>query len=240
MPVVVRTKPTVREAVAVSYLYETHFHTAETSWCGNVPAAEGVRAYREQGYSGIVVTDHYFDGIFDRIDAASWEDKLDIWLQGWRAAVAAGQKEGIAVFLGMELRFAGHSEDYLVYGVSESFLREHPRLYAMTEAAFSRLAREQGLFFGQAHPFRPGLTRCDPALLDGVEVFNGNLRHNSHDDDALAFARENGLIETSGSDFHEWEDLARGGMASPEPVRDERDWVRRLKDRTLKPLFPAG
>ena len=46
----------------------------------------------------------------------------------------------------------------------------------------------------QAHPFRTGLTREDPALLDGVEVFNGNARHDSHNDDALRFARENGLL----------------------------------------------
>lgn len=223
----------------MSYLYETHFHTAETSWCGNVPAAEGVRAYREQGYSGLVVTDHYFDGLFDRMDAASWEDKLDVWLRGYRTAAEAGRREGIAVFLGLELRFAGHSEDYLVYGVSEAFLREHPRLYDMQADAFSRFARAHNLYFGQAHPFRPGLTRCDAALLDGVEVFNGNLRHNSHDDEALAFARENGLVETSGSDFHEWEDLARGGLACAQPVRDEADWVRRLKDRQFKPLYPS-
>lgn len=220
------------------YRYETHFHTALVSPCGNVPADEAVRAFHEQGYAGITVTDHYYDGLFENpASGSSWEDKLSWWLSGWRQALAAGQEIGMTVMLGMELRFAGHPEDYLVYGISEAFLREHPRLYAMTPASFSVLARENGLYFGQAHPFRPGLHRCDPTLLDGVEGYNGNKRHNSHDADARAFARENGLLMTSGADFHEWEDLARGGMWSPEPVRDEGHWVQLLKSGALTPIF---
>ena len=70
-----------------------------------------------------------------------------------------------------------------------------------------------------------------------MEGYNGNKRHNSHDADARAFARENGLLMTSGADFHEWEDLARGGMWSPEPVRDEGHWVQLLKSGALTPIF---
>ena len=223
----------------MAYRYETHFHTALISPCGNVPADEAVRAYHDKGYAGITVTDHFYAGVLDLAGRdRPWNEKLDWWLGGYRQARQAGERWGMTVLLGLELRFAGHPEDYLVYGVSPAFLLEHPRLYDMTPASFSSLARENGLYFGQAHPFRPGLTRCDPALLDGVEVFNGNLRHNSHDADARAFAEENGLLQTSGADFHEWEDLARGGMLSPEPVRDEIHWVQLLKERRLSPLFP--
>lgn len=222
----------------MKYLYETHFHTAAISPCGSVPASEAVRAYHDKGYAGITVTDHYYESVFDQAGKdRPWEEKLDWWLGGWRQARQAGAQVGLNILLGMELRFTGHPEDYLVYGISEAFLQEHPRLFDMTPATFSNLARENGLYFGQAHPFRPGLTRCDPALLDGVEVFNGNLRHNSHDADALAFARKYGLLETSGADFHEWEDLARGGMLSSEPVRDETHWVQLLKNHQLTPLF---
>lgn len=221
------------------YQYETHFHTALVSPCGHVPADEAVRAFHEKGYAGITVTDHYYERIFEQAGAGlSWEAQLDWWLSGWRQAKAAGDQVGLTVLLGMELRFAGHPEDYLVYGISEGFLRAHPRLFEMTPVSFSALARENGLYFGQAHPFRPGLTRCEPHLLDGVEGYNGNQRHDSHDADARAFAREHGLLLTSGADFHEWEDLARGGMLSPEPVRDEAHWVRLLKSGALTPLFP--
>ena len=38
-------------------------------------------------------------------------------------------------------------------------LEAHPALYKLDPAAFSAFARENGLWWAQAHPFRPGLTR---------------------------------------------------------------------------------
>lgn len=156
-------------------------------------------------------------------------------LAGYRAAKEAGDACGLTVLLGVELRFEGHPEDYLVYGVDRDFLIRYPHLYDMTADSFAALAKEHGLYFGQAHPYRPGLVRCDPALLDGVEGFNGNKRHNSHDALAQAFAAEHGLLMTSGADFHEWEDLARGGVVSSEPVRDEAHFTALLKAGRLIP-----
>ena len=40
------------------YLYDPHTHTAETSKCGHLPAAEVVDRYAGHGFSGLVVTDH--------------------------------------------------------------------------------------------------------------------------------------------------------------------------------------
>ena len=44
------------------YIYETHLHTSEGSACGVTTGAEAVRAYKKIGYSGIFVTDHFFNG----------------------------------------------------------------------------------------------------------------------------------------------------------------------------------
>ena len=65
--------------------------------------------------------------------------------------------------------------------------------------------------------------------LDGVEVMNGNPRHNSHNEDAASFCRANGLVGLSGSDFHEWEDLAIGGLDFAGPVPDGATLVARLR-----------
>ena len=62
----------------MGHLFETHFHTAETSGCGMVPAAEGVRAYSRQGNAGIVVTDHFFREYFAALpEGLSWPEKVD-------------------------------------------------------------------------------------------------------------------------------------------------------------------
>ena len=41
------------------FLLDMHMHTKETSSCGEVPAAEVGRLYKEAGYQGIMITDHY-------------------------------------------------------------------------------------------------------------------------------------------------------------------------------------
>ncbi len=49
------------------FLLDMHMHTKETSSCGEVPAAEGVRLYKEAGYQGIMITDHYHKQYFDSL-----------------------------------------------------------------------------------------------------------------------------------------------------------------------------
>lgn len=211
-------------------LFELHFHTQETSPCGSVPAAQSVPAYRERGYDGIVVTDHYYDKFFTRLPPdLSWQAQLDRWLAGYRAAKAAGERCGMTVLLGLELRFTGSMNDFLVYGATEELLRSHPGLYEMDPESFARFAREHGLFFAQAHPFRTGQVCCEARCLEGAEAYNGNKRHQNHNDRAAAFTEENGLVPLSGSDFHEWEDLARGGVRFHEAVRDSASLVAALR-----------
>ena len=214
----------------MGYLFEMHYHTGEVSPCGNVPAAEGIRAYGEKGYAGVVVTDHFFRDYFASLsDSLSWPEKIDRYLGGYRLARKAGEECGVRVLLGMELRFLHSSNDYLVYGMTEDLFKATEAPYEWTEEVFSRFAREHGLLFVQAHPFRPGLTRCDPSLLDGVEIYNGNRRHNSHNADAAAFARKNGLLELAGADFHEWEDLQLAGAEFEEMPEDSAALVRLLR-----------
>ena len=44
------------------YIYETHLHTSEGSACGRSKAADIVHAYKAAGYTGIIITDHFFYG----------------------------------------------------------------------------------------------------------------------------------------------------------------------------------
>ena len=48
---------------------------------------------------------------------------------------------------------------------------------------------------------------ADPECLHGIEIFNGNPRHDSHNDLARALAEQAGLPGTAGSDFHQVQDL---------------------------------
>lgn len=222
----------------MSFLFESHFHTPVTSHCAAIPAGESIPKYIEKGYSGVFVTDHYYKEWFyeDCVDGFSWEQKIDKWLLGYYSAKKAVEGTGFKVILGMELRFTDNLNDHLVFGIDEDFLKTYPELYNLTPAEFREFADEHGLFFAQAHPFRSMCSPRDPKVLHGVEVFNGNGRHNSNNDTADEFAEKNHLVKLSGSDFHEWEDLAIGGIYLDRIPADSKELAAMLLNGETKGL----
>ncbi len=203
------------------FRFDTHVHTKETSHCGGVFAKEMVKLYAEAGYSGFVMTDHYNRYSMDRHGCTTPEDRLETFLQGYRGAKAYGEEIGFDVLLGMELQLDGGSHnEYLLYGLTEEFLYSHPHIYEEDLLSLRRLASANGILIFQAHPYRPGMTRAAADLLDGAEVFNGNPRHNSANHLAMAYALENRLLMTSGSDAHQVEDVGKGGLYTRERITD--------------------
>lgn len=215
-----------------AFKFDAHVHTSETSPCGKIKGSELVHLYKKAGYSGVIITDHYHDGFFEGLfnSKVSWEEKVDSFLRGYLSAYNEGRKIGINVILGMEINFAPFDIDFLVYGIDETFLKENEKLYSLNLGTFRELIRDKEVLLYQAHPCRPPITPADPALLDGVEVYNGNPRHTSGNKPAYAFAVENKLKMISGSDFHEAGDLARGGIILPENVDNEKDLLQMLKN----------
>ncbi|MGQ9779281.1 MAG: PHP domain-containing protein [Bacillota bacterium] len=220
-----------------TYRYDLHVHTKETSGCGRVPARRVVDLYREIGYHGIVITDHYLQDFFSGLGPQPWPEKVARFLAGYHAAAARGREVGLRVFFGLELRFADDPLDYLVYGVNEEFLRAHPELLAEDLPRLRALATAGGFLVYQAHPFRPGSSPAPPELLDGVEVYNGNPRHDSRNHLALEFARRHGLGMVSGSDFHQPEDLGRGGIEVTEEIVRPEELVEILRRQNFHALL---
>lgn len=220
----------------MAYLYDCHVHTSEVSWCGMVSAAEMVQMYVEAGYSGIVITDHYFKELFESFDEDSWEDKVNQYLTGFYAAQESGKRLGLNVLLGLELRFHNRIEDYLVFGVTPEFLIDHPRLYEHTVESFIDFSRSHDLLIIQAHPFRRGQSPAPAHCLDGVEVYNGNPRHDSGNSFAKAYAQEHGLIQIGGSDAHQVVDVGRGGIYLDQLVASSAELVEYLKANPLPQL----
>jgi histidinol phosphatase-like PHP family hydrolase len=206
------------------YRYETHAHTSEVSSCGKVSAEEMVGLYHKAGYRGIIFTDHLYDGFIQRI-GGSWKNAVDHYLIGYRTAKQTGEKLGMDIMLGMELRFDGTDEDYLVYGFDEEYLYNNPYPNRNTLASFRASVQGKGMLIFQAHPYRKNLQVAPPELLDGVEGFNGNPRHNSRNDKAFAYCLANGLFLSSGSDAHQPQDVGRGGIGLTKRIRSGREFV---------------
>lgn len=197
----------------MKYLYEAHFHTSDVSTCAHISAKEAVELYKNAGYSGVVVTDHFSTDCFEnKYPGENRKDKIDYFLRGYKEAKKL-ETEDFAVMLGLELRFDENDNDYLVYGADEAFLYENEGITKMTAKQFKKLAEKNQLTVIQAHPFRIDSNITNPRYIDGIEIYNGNRRHDSSNNIAEMWAKKHGFITTSGSDFHEYEDLARGGVA---------------------------
>lgn len=213
------------------YLYEMHFHTKDTSNCANVKASRAVEEYIKAGYDGIVVTDHLSPSTYMKYgrELLPWKKKVDFFLRGYKEAVKAANGR-IPVLLGMELRFrtSEGDNDYLVYGINEDFLYKHSNLLEMNIKKFYELTQKNGFLVFQAHPFRVGMKVTNPKCLDGIEIFNGNPRHNSSNDIAEMWAKKYDLLVTSGSDYHEIEDLGTGGIWFNKEITDNKTLVEEL------------
>ncbi len=220
----------------MAFLVETHFHTAEVSHCGKVKAAEAVLLYKSRGYHAIIVTDHFYSGFFEELGRAPWPEKVERYLEGYRLAVEAGKGCGIRVLLGLEFTFPGTRDDILVFGVTPEILLAHPEMHRLGPVGFSRVARHEKFLLVQAHPFRPYISRVYEEMLEGLEVYNGNPRHLSDNGRALEMAREKGWIQLSGSDFHQREDLACGGIRLPELPADSMAFAAMLRRIRLPEL----
>ena len=201
------------------YLTETHFHTSLVSPCAKVPPEEAVAAYAERGYTTLVVTDHYNRWIYDYHGCEDPQAWVELFLSGYRriCEIARDYPE-MQVLLGMELHLTENCNDLLVYGVTEQDLHDAPMLYDWSLRELRAYADKKGWLIIHAHPFRDGLTVLSPSYVDGVEVYNGNPRHNSRNEIARHWARLHGLLMTAGSDYHEREDVARGGLLTIEPI----------------------
>ena len=211
---------------------ELHLHTSEISlFCGKLTKEEVIDLYVKAGYDAIVITNHFSRGVADEMAARHGiTDFTGIYFDTLRQAAEIGREKGILVLAGCELRFDCNANDYLVYGMDEELFRDREKLFRMTPAEFSSFAKDNGILFYQAHPFRNGITVVPPEALFGIEVLNTHPRHDSRNDIALAWAEKYGLHKICGSDCHRVVDVGSSAIVTDHPVKDEKDLVHVLKN----------
>ena len=166
---------------------------------------------------------------FNWIVGNTYEEKVENWLKGYRAAKAL-EDDNFTVILGMELRFLENDNDYLVYGFDEEFALNNDLTKFKNPEEFRPFAEENGLIIYQAHPFRIGMTVTDPELLDGVEVYNGHGDHNSRNSVANKWADLHSLRKLSGSDFHGNITMEPGGVYFEEYLTDSKQVAKALRE----------
>ncbi len=219
----------------MEYKYELHCHTGEVSRCAACPAEKAVEIYKEKGYSGMVITDHYSPQTFLDRHLFHPQKETDFYLRGYEKALAAAG-EDFTVLLGMELRFYGNGNDYLVFGMTPEFIREHGNLMTYYPRRFHKLCKKHGMVFVQAHPFRPYIFRTNPQYLDGCEIYNKKDAEKGTNEKAQKWAEKYGMkIRTAGADFHrEANAVNASGIITTEKINSNEDLVRILKSGQFK------
>ena len=181
------------------YRIELHAHTTPVSGCSDISPKEMAETYKKLGFSAVVVTNHF------EYQNNKWEKQkyINYFLNDFEETEKYAKELGIKVYLGAEIRFTENNNDYLVFGVDKKILEEiYEYLPCGIEIFRSKYMMPDSAFI-QAHPMRSGMEPVDPALLDGIEVFNMHPSHNSRVGLASLYAKEsNHLIVTAGSDFH--------------------------------------
>ena len=221
----------------MEYKYELHCHTGDVSRCGAQTTEEVVETYKSLGYDGIVLTDHYSPQTFLDKHIFCPQKDADFYLSAYHKALAMAD-ESFTVLLGMELRFYGNGNDYLVYGMTEDFIRNNGNLMTYYPRRFIKLAHSYKMIFVQAHPFRPYIFRTNPKYLDGCEIFNGKDREKGFNEKAEAWAdKYNMKIRTGGADFHRMAHIPNAsGILTNEKINTNEDLVRILKSGNFKIL----
>lgn len=188
------------------YKYELHSHTCGCSSCGVSTAEEMVKATKEHGYQGLVITNHFYRGntCIDR--SLPWHEFVAAYERDWLIGKALGDALDIDVIFGVEEVYS-KGKEVLIYGITPDEFKTETDFKHYNLEQISAFVRAHGGFLCHAHPFRDREYIPDPnkapdhTLLDGVEVFNGSGPDNRNRL-AFEFADKYGLKHLSGGDVH--------------------------------------
>jgi len=222
------------------YLYDTHVHTKQASACGEYTGSQMAKAYKKAGYTGIIVTDHFFYGNTAVSRDLPWKEWVEKFYMGYADAKAEGERIGLQVFWGWESGYQG--TEFLIYGLNKEWLLQHPEIREASIEEQHQLVHEGGGIVVHAHPFREEFyideIRLFPKYIDAVEAVNAShsnpdsLHHRNPDFDkkAICYAKEYDFPITAGSDMHVT-DLLGGGMAFHEKITSISDFVSALYEK---------
>ena len=233
--------------ISAPYIYEMHQHTAGCSACGVDDPVRTVKGLKAAGFTGVVLTNHFYRGNTGIRRHQEWADFVWPYIHAYETAKEVGDQLDFDVLFGLE-EGVGGGKEVLLYGISPQWVLEHPELRDLqgTREDLERLytlVHDGGGLMYQAHPFRVREYIADPwkplppACIDGVEAYNAcnspveNAR-------AMSFARENDLPMIAGSDAHQGDFRGRYGISCIHRIRTEAELAKTLLEQDYELYLP--
>lgn len=218
------------------YRYETHLHTKPVSECGRATVRESLEFYKQLGYDGVFITNHFLDGNINIPKETPYEEKIRFYFSDIEEGKRLAEAIGIKVFGGVELSYKG--TDFLVYGLEKEWYLAHPEIMDMKKSEELSFMMESGALVIQAHPYRDARyidhVRLFHKNVCGVEVINASCK-DEENRMAQIYAESYGLIAIAGSDNHTASNRKRlAGVCCETPILSEADFVRRAKNGEMQ------
>lgn len=196
-------------------IIDLHVHTSRHSQCAKSTPEEMVRAARDRGLDGVVLTEHDVVWLDDEFEALR---KVCPGLRLFRAAEIS----------------TAEGEDMLVYGVSDI----GPLSGRQPAATVVEQARRAGGAAILAHPLRYHAAIAEPLLRtppDACEAWSLNIF--AYQRTAIReFSERTGCGLVAASDAHHWASLGAYAVRFERPPRDEAELAAALRARAYVPL----
>ncbi len=218
------------------YRYETHLHTYPVSHCAKSDACDMLRLYKELGYDGVFITNHFLDGNINIDKNLPYEQKIRFFFADYENAKRVEKDFGIKVFCGIEMSHRG--TDFLVYGLDKEWFLLHPEIMDMKKTEQLPYLIENGALVIQAHPFREASyidhIRLFPRSVHGIEILNA-CRTDFENEMARIYCEKYSLIRFAGTDIHNAATQTKfAGVECEAPIENERDFVKRILEKDFK------
>ena len=220
------------------FKYEMHCHSRCSG--GGDDIVNHIEALRKKGFSGMVITNHFFRGDTKVSRALPWAEFIDAYRGDYEKGKKIAKLYDFDLLFGIE-EHIGDGREVLVYGITPDFLYTHPEIKRADINDFVALVHRAGGLVFQAHPFRDRWYIANPTplaelpILDGFEVYNAG----NHDDENLKaeeFAKLKSCRLIAGSDAHSSKDAGRAGIISNVRLRTEKELVSCLKSGNYRIL----
>lgn len=210
------------------YNYETHLHTFPVSACAKTGVRESLEFYKNEGYAGVFITNHFLDGNINIDKSLPYDECLAFYFSDYEEALAIGKEIGIDVFLGVEMSDWG--TDFLVYGLAPEWYFDHPEIEGMDRVEQLKLLASEGALIVHAHPFRGyDCMKLFPKHVHAVETYNA-CRTDFENAMAEQYARNYNLTPFAGTDLHDVACQAEfGGIQTTRKIESEADFVALVK-----------
>lgn len=230
-------------------------HVSPASECSRLSAQEAAEKFHRCGFEALVLTNHYSRNVMEH-NGMGEEAWRSLYIESYHVFKEEAAKLGIEVFFGAEVTLFSHHlnyyrerfpqetlfqnyADYLVYGITEDFIKNGPLLCDLTLPELNAYCHKRGALLVQAHPFRTEQRHSlkDLNYLDGLEM-NACIGFPTGpcEEECLRLAKEHRLVLTCGGDIHyQWHRL-RSAMYIPADIHDSLAFAKHLRQVRV-PLY---